>query len=108
MAGIFAIRLKGEASFFTKADCTMPSRLAAVAQATRGMTVLACGGYMLQYSSVELRRSSTLGPPIRERITMLVNKRPALSAKRLAFSTALRIFKMQSTNCSVPALTVPS
>jgi hypothetical protein len=74
VAGIFAIRLKDEASFFTKADCTMASRLAAVAQATSGVTVLACGGYMLQYSSVELRRSSTLGPPIRERITMLVEQ----------------------------------
>jgi hypothetical protein len=53
VAGVFAIRLKDEmkASF-------PPKRLddgiahSVVAQA---MTVLACGGYMLKYRSVELR-----------------------------------------------------
>jgi hypothetical protein len=55
VAGVFAIRLKDERLISTKADWTTASRLAAVAQATSSMTVLACGGYMLQYSSVELR-----------------------------------------------------
>jgi hypothetical protein len=39
----------------TNADWKTASRLAAVARATSGVTVLACGGYTLQYSSVELR-----------------------------------------------------
>jgi hypothetical protein len=55
VAGIFAIRLKDESLVSTKADWTTALRLGAVAQATSGVTVLACGGYMLQYSSVELR-----------------------------------------------------
>jgi hypothetical protein len=41
-----------ESLISTKADWTTASRLAALAQA---MTVLACGGYMLEYRSVELR-----------------------------------------------------
>jgi hypothetical protein len=55
VAGVFAIRLKDESLVSTKADWTTASRLAALAQATSGVTVLACGGYMLKYRSVELR-----------------------------------------------------
>jgi hypothetical protein len=52
VAGVFAIRLKDEmkASF-------PPKRLDGIAHSVvaQAMTVLACGGYMLKYRSVELR-----------------------------------------------------